>query len=132
MTISLIASLFATAVFAFLWWRIRGEQQADRAALKIQNIKDADFLRRMQRRAELLHRLVDGIDDGLFIIGGDMRVIFVNLGAQYFFPPVTEPVGRSLLECVPNQRILEIVERSFTSRQKVSEGIMVLFLEDLR
>lgn len=130
MSVLLITSLFAIAGFAYAWWHQRGEVIAERAALERQKIKDAEFLRRMQRRAELLHRLVDGIDDGLFIIDGDMRVVFVNQGAQHFFPPVTEPVGRRLLECLPNQRIVEIVERSFTSGHKLSEEIQVSHVTD--
>ncbi len=130
MTIFLIASMLATAGFAYAWWHQRGEMRAARAEVQQQKIKDAEFLRRIQRRAELLHRLVDGIDDGLFIIDGDMRMIFVNLGAQYFFPPVTEPVGRRLMECVPNRRIIEIVERSFTSGQRVSEEVQVSHVAD--
>lgn len=130
MTFFLILSLLASAGFAYAWWHQRTEMLAGRRAMELQKNKDTDYLRRMQRRAELLHRLVDGIDDALFIIGGDLRVIFINQGAQHFFPPVTEPVGRRLLECVPNQRIVEIVERSFTSGLRVSEGVQISHVSD--
>lgn len=130
MTLLLIVSLLATAGFAYAWWHQSAEMRAERDGLQQQKIKDAEFHRRIQRRAELLHRLVDGIDDGLFIIDGEMRVIFVNMGAQYFFPPVTEPVGRKLFECVPNRRIVEIVERSFSSGHRVSEGVQVSYVSD--
>src|ERR1022692_110354 len=111
MTTLFICCLLIAAVFASLWWQQRGRIRIERAAAEEQKQKETGFLRRMQRRAELLHRLVDGIDDGLFIIGGDMRVIFINLGAKYFFPPVTEPVGRKLIECLPDRRIVDLAEQ---------------------
>ena len=124
-TVFAVLCFLAAAGFAALWISLRKRTALERRAAEEQAQKDGEFLRRLQRRAELLHRLVDGIDDGLFIIAADTRVLFVNLGAQGFFPPVTEPVGRKLIECVPDRRIVELVERSLRSGQREAQEIPV-------
>ena len=66
--------LAAIAVLAVLWRRERQGARRDRAEVEARRLKESDFLRRTLRRAELLHRLADGLEDGLFILGADMRV----------------------------------------------------------
>ena len=93
MVIALIVIAALAALFAGLWWAERAGSLRSAGETAEARRKDEEALRRVQRRAELLHRLVDGIEDGLFILSGELRVMFVNLGAQHFFPPVTEPVA---------------------------------------
>ena len=78
-----------------------------------------------RRRSEMLHRLVDGIEDGLFIVGSDMRVMFVNRGAQGYFPPVDEPVGRPLLECMRDQRLVEMIGKCSREGRRLREEFLV-------
>jgi len=122
--------LAAVAVLAVLWRRERVRASRDRAAVEARRLKESEFLRRTLRRAELLHRLADGLEDGLFILGADMRVLFVNLGAQHFFPPVNEPVGRKLVECVPNTRIVELAEKALAEGHRQSGEILVTSVSD--
>ncbi|MCE9520708.1 MAG: PAS domain-containing sensor histidine kinase, partial [Verrucomicrobia bacterium] len=126
----LIICLAAIAVLIELW---RRERQASRRAQEENDhrrVQESDFLRRTLRRAELLHRLADGLEDGLFILGADMRVLFVNLGAQHFFPPVNEPVGRKLVECIPHTRILELVEKAVSEGKRQSGEISINHVSD--
>ncbi|WP_075089357.1 PAS domain-containing protein [Verrucomicrobium spinosum] len=83
------------------------------------------FVQRNQRRAEMLHQLVDGIDDGLFIVSPELKVIFVNRGAMRFFQPVSEPVGRTLLECVRDHRIVELVATAAEKGTRMKEEFLV-------
>ncbi|MFZ4764204.1 MAG: ATP-binding protein [Roseimicrobium sp.] len=73
----------------------------------------------------MLHRIVDGIDDGLFIVGQDLRVAFVNRSAELFFPPVRDPVGRTLLECVRDHRIVELVSEAVEQGQRARQEFLV-------
>ena len=85
--------------------------------------EDQAVLEAARNRAEMLHRLVDGIQDGLFIVNGDMRIVFMNRATQRFFPPVTEPVGRQLIECVRDHRIVELVESRGEVRTSCTGGV---------
>lgn len=98
------------AAFAFLWWRTKLQREAVELRLLLARNENQAELDGTRNRAEMLHRLVDGIQDGLFIVNGDMKVVFMNRATQRFFPPVTEPVGRQLIECVRDHRIVELVE----------------------
>jgi signal transduction histidine kinase len=113
-----------------LWRRDRKTASRYRAEAEARRLGESDFLRRTLRRAELLHRLADGLEDGLFILGADMRVLFVNLGAQRFFPPVNEPTGRKLVECVPNTRIVELAEKALADGHRQSGEILVTSLTE--
>jgi signal transduction histidine kinase len=122
--------LAALALLAVLWRRDRLGFTRDRAEAEAARLRESDFLRRTLRRAELLHRLADGLEDGLFILGADMRVLFVNLGARRFFPPVNEPAGRKLVECVPNTRIVELAEKALAEGHRQSAEIPVTSLSE--
>lgn len=126
----LVFCLAAIAVLAVLWQRERMSARRIRTEVEERRQKEAEFLRRTLRRAELLHRLVDGLEDGLYILGADMRVLFVNLGARGFFPPVNEPVGRKLVECVPNTRIVELAQKASAEGRRQSGEIMVTSLTE--
>lgn len=95
------------------------EQERDQAH------RDQAFATQQRQRSEMLHRLVDGIDDGLFIVSAEMRVLFVNRGAQRYFPPVAQPVGRPLLECVRDQRLVEMIRKSATENRRLREEFLV-------
>ncbi len=117
--------LAVIAVIAVLWRRERQAFRLERATNESRRLQESDFLRRTLRRAELLHRLADGLEDGLFILGADMRVLFVNLGAQHLFPPVNEPVGRKLVECIPHTRIVVLAEKAVAEGKRQSGEIPV-------
>ena len=120
MIIALIVIAALAAWFAGLWWTTLIRARATAADAAETQKAELESLRRVQRRAELLHRLVDGIEDGLFILGADLRVLFVNVGAQHFFPPVTEPVGRRLSDCVPHRGIVAMAEEALTTGQRLA------------
>lgn len=122
--------LAAVAVLVVLWRRESAHVLRERAEAEARRQKDSEFLRRTLRRAELLHRLADGLEDGLFILGADMRVLFVNLGARHFFPSVNEPVGRKLVECVPNTRIVELAGKALAQGHRQSAEIPVTNLPE--
>lgn len=120
-----VVGLLLAVVFAWLWWTsLLKIWKMKREALK----KDAEEMAyhyRTQQRAEMLHRLVDGIEDGLFIISSSLTVLFVNRGAMRYFPPISGPVGRTLLECVRDHRIVEIVHGSVTSGQRARQELLI-------
>lgn len=102
---------------SFLWWRANERHAEAEHRLLLAHQEDQSLAEAIRNRAEMLHRLVDGIQDGLFIVNGDMTVVFVNRATQSFFPPVTEPVRRKLIECVKDHRIVELVEGVKISKQ---------------
>ncbi len=120
-----IASLLLAAVFAVLWWRslLRNWKMKREQANK--DREEQAFHDRTRQRAEMLHRLVDGIEDGLFIISSRLTVLFVNRGAMKFFPPISGPVGRTLLECVRDHRIVEVVEAGMKSGQRSRQEFLI-------
>jgi signal transduction histidine kinase len=69
--------------------------------------------------------LADGIEDGLFILGDDLRVQFVNLGARLFFPPITEPVGRPVAECIPDAHIMDVITECAQTSKRVMKDVIV-------
>lgn len=122
--------LVVIAALTVLWRRERQAARHERTENQARRLTESDFLRRTLRRAELLHRLADGLEDGLFILGADMRVLFVNHGAQHFFPPVNEPVGRKLVDCIPHTRIVALAEKALAEGQRQSEEIPVTHVPD--
>lgn len=121
----LAISLAAIVVLMVLWRRDRRAARCERAEHEARLLTESDFLRRTLRRMDLLHRLADGLEDGLYILSADMRVLFVNLGAQQLFPPVNEPVGRKLAECIPYTRIVTLAEKALAEGQRQSGEIPV-------
>ncbi|HEY2574334.1 MAG TPA: ATP-binding protein [Verrucomicrobiaceae bacterium] len=131
MSIFIALSTAAIVLLAVLWQRERLKARRERAEQDARRQNESEFLRRTLRRAELLHRLADGLEDGLFILGADTRVLFVNLGARGFFPPVNEPAGRKLVECIPNIRIVEIAERALAEGRRQWGEVHVTTLSEI-
>lgn len=125
MTLVFFVLLIFAGLLASLYFRARRELRSYKDAVEEQRLRDAEFLRRLQRRAELLHRLADGIEDGLFIISSDLKVQFVNLGARLFFPPVAEPVGRPVAECIPDARVMDVIGECVRTSKRVSRDVVV-------
>lgn len=120
-----LSCLLLAAGAVYLWFKSR-EQALDLQRQLSERIgRDDAFVRRTRHRAEMLHRLVEGINDGLFIVSPDLKVMFVNRGALQFFPPITEPVGRSLIECVQDHRIVELVKSCVETEQRMIEDIQI-------
>lgn len=124
--------LLLAVVLAVLWWRARALQEDTDHRLALARNDDEAVLQATRNRAEMLHRLIDGILDGLFIVNSDMRVVFMNRATQRFFPPVTEPVGRQLIECVRDHRIVELVDAAAKSGNPAEEEFLVLSARDGR
>lgn len=124
---AVLALLFflLAGVFAFLWWRAKAGHEAVELKLLLARNENQTEMDGVRNRAEMLHRLVDGIQDGLFIVNGDMKVVFMNRATQRFFPPVTEPVGRQLIECVRDHRIVELVENAGRASHAAQEEFLV-------
>lgn len=122
--LALLCFLLA-GVFAFLWWRAKDQREVVEHKLLLARNENQAELDGTRNRAEMLHRLVDGIQDGLFIVNGDMKVAFMNRATQRFFPPVTEPVGRQLIECVRDHRIVELVENAGRAGHAAQEEFLV-------
>lgn len=125
-----LSCLLLVGAAIYLWLKTRAHAlDLQQKLLDRMGSEDA-FVRRTRHRAEMLHQLVEGINDGLFIVSPDLKVLFVNRGALLFFPPITEPVGRSLIECVQDHRIVELVESCVKSEQRVSEDIQITSAHD--
>ena len=120
-----IVCLLAALTMTFLWWNARERHAEAEDRLLLAHQEDQSLVESTRNRAEMLHRLVDGIQDGLFIVNGDMTVVFVNRATQSFFPPVTEPVRRKLIECVKDHRIVELVESVKLSKQPGQQEFLI-------
>jgi len=128
MTILSIAFALIAIVFLALWIRERKKLFSLQKTRELEAIERADERAnadQIRRRSEMLHLLVDGIDDGLFIVDGTQHVLFVNRGAQRYFPPVSEPVGRPLLECIRDQRLVKLIEQCGQERRRLHEEFLV-------
>lgn len=125
MTAFAVGVVFTLVVCGWLWLRSRIHVRELEADLMKKLKVEEEFVQRSQRRAEMLHLLVDGIDDGLFIVSNELKVIFANRGAMHFFAPVSEPVGRTLLECVHDHRIVELVSAASSKGQRMREEFLV-------
>ena len=125
MTAFAIGVLVTLLVCGWLWWRSKIHVRKLEAELMKKLKMEEGFLQRTQRRAEMLHLLVDGIEDGLFIVSNALKVIFVNRGAMRFFDPISEPIGRTLLECVRDHRIVELAASSSEKGQRMKEEFLV-------
>lgn len=121
----ILGSVLLAILFAVLWRRSREEVRALEEEMARQKRDDEVFLQHSQRRAEMLHRLVDGIDDGLLIIGNEQQVLFSNRGAIRFFPAVADPIGRPFLDCVGDHRIAEVVANGARSGRRLQEEVLV-------
>lgn len=125
MELFITASLLLAVVFAGLWWGAQLRNWKMKRAHAIKDREELAYHERTRQRAEMLHRLVEGIEDGLFIISSRLTVLFVNRGAMKFFPPISSPVGRTLLECVRDHRIVEMVQGSVESGQRQRQEFLV-------
>jgi len=125
MTEITVCSIILAVFFGILWRRSRIQVKGIESEMARQKRDEAVFLQHSQRRAEMLHRLVDGIDDGLFIVSNEQTIMFANRGALRFFPPITEPVGRQFIECVKDHRIAEVVANGARSGQRLREELLV-------
>jgi signal transduction histidine kinase len=54
-----------------------------------------------------------------------MRIVFMNRAIGHFFPPVTEPVGRQLIECVRDHRIVELAASAAKAGHPAHEEFLV-------
>ena len=133
MTIFSITCLSAAILFLALWIRERRRIALitrTRESEAIERAKERAFADQTRRRSEMLHLLVDGIDDGLFIVDSTQHVLFVNRGTQRFFPPVSGPVGRPLLECIRDQRLVKLIEQCGQERRRLHEEFLVSSLSE--
>lgn len=124
--------LLVAVVLAILLWRARSQRAEMEDKVLLARSEDDALLKSARDRAEMLHRLVDGIHDGLFIVNKDVKVVFMNRATQRFFPPVTEPVGRQLIECVRDHRIVELVEAASRTGNAAQEEFLVSTPRDTR
>ncbi len=128
-----IVSLVIACLFLALWMRERN-RLARLTVIRDREIEERTaeraFAEQTRRRSEMLHLLVDGIDDGLFIVGPDQHVLFVNRGAQRYFPPVSEPVGRPLLECIRDNRLVKMIEQCARENRRLHEEFLVSSLSE--
>lgn len=125
MTGYLIGSLLLAVMFAVLWRRASHRGRLLEDELARQKRDDMLVMQFAQRRGEMLHRLVDGIDDGLLIINRDQTVMFSSRGASKFFPGTSEMTGRPFADCVKDQRIAELVSSSAKLGRRLSEELLV-------
>ena len=117
--------LLLAGAFAVLWQRTRKQVDQLLHDSRKLRLEEEALLQRTQHRAEILHRLVDGIDDGLFVVGQDLQILFVNRSAVRFFPSTSEPVGRPLFELVHDHRIVELISEGARNEQRVKQEFLV-------
>src|SRR3954469_455921 len=117
--------LLLAAAMALLWWRAKTQREDMEQRVLLSRTEDQNLIEAARNRTELLHRLVDGIQDGLFVVNGDMRIIFMNRAIGRFFTPVTEPVGRQLIECVRDHRIVELAASAAKAGSPAQEEFLV-------
>jgi signal transduction histidine kinase len=124
--------LVIALVMAVLWWRAKIRREDLENLLLLSRDEDRAALESVRNRGEMLHRLVDGIQDGLFIVNADVKVVFMNRATQNFFQALTEPVGRKLIEFVRDHRIVELVEAVAKSGNSAQEEFLVSSARDGR
>jgi signal transduction histidine kinase len=117
--------LLLAAAMALLWWRATMQRERLERRLLLTRSEEHNLLEAAKNRAELLHRLVDGIQDCLFVVSADMRIVFMNRAISRFFPPMTEPVGRQLIECVRDHRIVELAASALKTGRAAQEEFLV-------
>jgi signal transduction histidine kinase len=126
MTVLATIAIVCAVIFVSLWWRqVRMlDRHRERNAEELARVRqDID---KTYQRSEMLHRMVDGIGDGLLILNAEGRVLFLNKAMHHFFPPVNEPVGRSLIQCLPDARIVEMIQQATRTGQRTLEDFHVL------
>jgi signal transduction histidine kinase len=125
MAVLVLFLLVLAAVMAVLWWHAKSQRDDMEYRLLLGRNENRGELENARNRTEMLHRMVDGIEDGLFIVDSDMRIAFMNRATQRFFPPVTEPVGRQLIECVRDHRIAELAGGALKAGNPAHEQFLV-------
>src|SRR3954462_11817381 len=108
MAVLVLFFIVLSVVMAVLWRHANSQREDMEYRLLLGRNEFQGELENARNRTEMLHRMVDGIEHGLFIVDSDMRIAFMNRATRRFFPPVTEPVGRHLIECVRDHRIVEL------------------------
>jgi signal transduction histidine kinase len=125
MAVFALFCLLLAAAMAALWWRASLQREKMERRLLVMKSEENELLEAARNRAELLHRLVDGIQDCLFVVNAEMRIVFMNRAIARFFPPMTEPVGRHLIECVRDHRIVELAASALKAGQPAHEEFLV-------
>lgn len=124
-----IVLLLTACVFAALWRRERRARLLDALRRDLLQV-EVDVAHETRWRNELLSRLADGIDDGLLIVSPDAVVLFMNLGATRFWPGSSASIGRPLLECVRDHRVVDLVATAQRGGARVKEELLQANSED--
>lgn len=118
-----IVFLLVACVFAVLWRRERAARLRD--ALKHDLLQvEVDTALESKWRTEMLDRLANGIEDGLLIVSPDLSVIYMNQGAVRFLPVSSASVGRPLLECVRDHRVVDFVTSAQQEGRRVRKEMI--------
>ena len=124
-----IAFLLAASVFAALWQRERRARRLDALRQDLLQV-EVDVANETRWRNEMLSRLANGIEDGLLIVSPDAVVLFMNQGARRFWPGSSASIGRPLLECVRDHRVVDLVAAAQRGGHRIKEEILQATNED--
>jgi len=125
MTILATLAIACCAVLAWLWQKQTRVLEAERARSAAEIASAHAEMEKIYQRSEMLHRMVDGIGDGLMILNSEQRVLFANKAMKHFFPPVNMPVGRPVGECLPDPRILDLIAQATKSGEQSSDEFVL-------
>ncbi len=124
-----IIFLLAACAFAAFWRRERRARRLDALRQDLLQV-EVDVAHETRWRNEMLSRLANGIEDGLLIVSPDAKVLFINQGATRFWPGSSASIGRPLLECVRDHRVVDLVAMAKRDEQRVKEEILQATKED--
>ena len=127
--IAAIVFLLTACAFAALWRRERRARRLDALSRDLLQV-EVDVAHETRWRNEMLSRLANGIEDGLLIVSPDAQVLFVNQGARHFWPGSSASIGRPLLECVRDHRVVDLVAAAQRDGRRVKEEILQATTED--
>ncbi len=118
-----IVLLLSTGLFAALWLAERKARRLESHRQDLLQV-EVDVAHETRWRNELLSRLANGIEDGLLIVSPDAQVLFVNEGTTRFWPGSSASIGRPLLECVRDHRVVDLVATAQRTGERVKEEIL--------
>ena len=125
MTVFATLCLLTAALFAVLWWRGRKHAASLQDRLRRTAAESGAALQEERGHAMMLQRLADAIDDGLYVLDNQQRIVFLNKATQRLFPPVAHAPGRPLLECVHDHRIAGFVAESATTGRRADHEFLI-------
>lgn len=117
--------LVMVAGLIYVVWRKKQKIILLEHQLKSKSEDEEAHLYRVQHRAEVLHCLVDGIEDGLLVTNQNMEVIFANKSAIHLFPHVEVIYKQPISNLILDHRIVGMISDAVKSQRKMEQKFLV-------